>query len=305
MEHCIHRYRRENDMQTGFIGLGAMGKGMAANLVDAGHDVLVWNRSTGPREALKERGARVADSAADAARCGVVMSMLSDDAAVRAVILDGGVLDALPEGGVHLNHATISVRLARELAELHRERGVHYLAAPVFGRPDMAAAGKLNVVCAGDADAIERVQPLLDAVGGRTWPLGTDPVRASVAKIAGNFMLASAIESMAEASTLCRAHGIEAADFLAIMTQTLFAAPAYQGYGKLIAESRYEPAGFPVRLGFKDVGLALEAGDDTRVPLPFANAVRQSLLEALAADEGNMDWAGLAKVAARRARLDP
>ncbi len=291
-------------MQVGFIGLGAMGKGMAANLLDAGHDVTVWNRSPEPREALRERGAKVADSAAEAAACGVVMSMLSDDAAVRAVILDGGVLDALPEGGVHLNHATISVRLARELADLHRERGVHYLAAPVFGRPDMAAAGKLNVVCAGDGDAIERVQPLLDAVSGRTWPLGTDPVRASVAKIAGNFMLASAIESMAEACALGRAHGIEAADFLAIMTQTLFAAPAYQGYGKLIAESTYEPAGFPARLGFKDVGLALEAGDDARVPLPFAGVVREALLEALADGGGDKDWASLAEIAAGRAHLD-
>jgi len=290
-------------MQVGFIGLGAMGKGMAANLVDAGHEVVVWNRSPEPCELLRERGAKVADSADEAARCGVVMSMLSDDAAVREVILDGGVLDALPKDGVHLNHATISVRLANELAEAHRERGVHYLAAPVFGRPDMAAAGKLNVVCAGDAGAITRVQPLLDAVGQRTWPLGADPVRASVAKIAGNFMLASAIESMAEASTLVRAHGIEAGDFLAVMTQTLFAAPAYQGYGKLIAESRFEPAGFPARLGFKDVGLALQAGDDARVPLPFANVVRQALLEALAAGGGDKDWASLAEVAAGRAHL--
>jgi len=280
-------------MQVGFIGLGAMGKGMVANLVDAGHEVVVWNRSPEPCDLLRERGARVADSAAEAARCGVLMSMLSDDAAVREVVLDSGVLDALPEGGVHLNHATISVRLARELAEVHRERKVYYLSAPVFGRPDIAAAGKLNVVCAGDAGAMARVQPLLDAVGG-----------ASVAKIAGNFMLASAIESMAEACALGRAHGIEAGDFLAIMTQTLFAAPAYQGYGRLIAESRYEPAGFPARLGFKDVGLALEAGDDARVPLPFAGVVRQALLESLAAGGGDRDWASLAEVAARHAHLD-
>lgn len=291
-------------MQVGFIGLGAMGKGMAANLVDAGHQVDVWNRSPQAVAALEDQGAHAVDSPTDAARSGVVMSMLSDDAAVREVFLDGGVLGAIPSGGVHVNHATISVRLARELAEAHRERGVNYVSAPVFGRPDMAAAGKLNVVCAGDAGAIERVQPLLDAVGQRTWPLGDDPVRASVAKIAGNFMLASAIESMAEACALGRAHGIQAADFLDIMTQTLFAAPAYQGYGKLIAESRYEPAGFPARLGFKDVGLALEAGDDARVPLPFGGVVREALLEALADGGGDKDWASLAEIAAGRAHLD-
>ncbi|RAP57726.1 NAD(P)-dependent oxidoreductase [Oleiagrimonas sp. MCCC 1A03011] len=291
-------------MHVGFIGLGAMGQGMAANLLSAGHTVTVWNRSQAPLDALKSQGAHIAETPAQVASGGVVLSMLADDAAVRAVLLDGGVLDALPTGGVHVNHATISVRLARELSDLHAARDVHYVAAPVFGRPDMAAAGKLHVVCAGDRNSLERVQPLFDAVGQRTWPLGDDPVRASVAKIAGNFMLASAIESMAEASALTRAHGIEAADFLEIMTQTLFAAPAYQGYGKLIAESRYEPAGFPVRLGFKDVGLALEAGDDARVPLPFAGVAREALLEALAGGGGERDWASLATVAARRAHLD-
>ncbi len=291
-------------MKTGFIGLGAMGRGMAANLIGAGHEVVVWNRSPGPTQDLREKGALVADSAAEAARCGVVASMLADDAAVREVLIDGGVIDAIPAGGIHINHATISVALAGELGRLHSARGVHYLAAPVFGRPDMAAAGALNVVCAGDASALERVQPLFDAIGQRTWPLGTDPVRASVAKIAGNFMLASAIESMAEACALTRAHGVEAADFLAIMTQTLFAAPAYQGYGKLIAAARYEPAGFPAQLGFKDVGLALEAGDDARVPLPFAGVLREALLEALAAGGGDRDWASLAEIAAHRAHLD-
>ncbi|KGI77494.1 NAD(P)-dependent oxidoreductase [Oleiagrimonas soli] len=291
-------------MHVGFIGLGSMGQGMAANLLAAGHDVTVWNRSPEPVKALQAQGARAAETPAEAASEGVVLSMLADDAAVRAVILDGGVLDALPKNGIHANHATISVRLARELTERHAKRKLHYIAAPVFGRPDMAAAGKLNVVCAGHAASLERLQPLFDAVGQRTWPLGDDPVRASVAKIAGNFMLASAIESMAEASALTRAHGVSASDFLEIMTQTLFAAPAYQGYGKLIAESRYEPAGFPVRLGFKDVGLALQAGDDARVPLPFAGVAREALLEALAGGDGERDWASLATIAARRAHLD-
>ncbi|HEX7732150.1 MAG TPA: NAD-binding protein, partial [Rhodanobacter sp.] len=178
------------------------------------------------------------------------------------------------------------------------------VAAPVFGRPDVAAAGRLNILAAGEARAVECVRPLLDAMGSRVWPLGEAPERASVAKIAGNFMLAAAIESMAEAAALVRAHGVGAADFLEIMTGTLFAAPAYQGYAELIAERRFKPAGFALPLGYKDVGLALGAGEAARVPLPFAGVLRDSLLEALAAGDEDLDWSALSQVAARRARLD-
>lgn len=291
-------------MKVGFIGLGAMGTGMAKNLLKAGHDVTAWNRSPEAARELADAGATIVDTPAEAAAHDVVLSMLADDAAVKAVFLDQGALKAMRKDAVHVNHATISVALARAMEQAHADHGVHYVAGPVFGRPDMAAAGTLNMVVAGAPEAVDKAMPALQAMSQKVWPIGDDPRRASVVKIAGNFMLASAIESMAEASALTRAHGIEAADFLEIMTQTLFAAPAYQGYGKLIAESKYAPAGFPVRLGFKDVGLALEAGDAARVPLPFANAVRQSLLEALAADEGDLDWASLAQVAARRAGLD-
>lgn len=291
-------------MKVGFLGLGAMGAAMATNLLKAGHEVTVWNRSPAAAQPLAALGATVAKDAAEAARGDAVLSMLANDAAVRAVILDGGVLDAMAPGTVHVNHATVSVALARELAQAHAAHGAEYVAAPVFGRPDVAAAGKLNILVAGGPQAIERVRPLLDAMGSRVWPLGEAPERANVAKIAGNFMLAAAIESMAEASALTRAHGISAADFLEVMTSTLFAAPAYQGYAKLIAERRFKPAGFALPLGYKDVGLALAAGEAARVPLPFAGVLRDSLLEALAAGDEDVDWSVLSQVSARRARLD-
>ncbi|MDE2280529.1 MAG: NAD(P)-dependent oxidoreductase [Xanthomonadaceae bacterium] len=291
-------------MKVGFLGLGAMGAAMATNLLKAGHDVTVWNRSAAATQPLAALGAAVASTPAAAAHGDAVLSMLANDEAVRGVILDGGVLAALSPGAVHVNHATVSVKLAGELAQAHAARGVGYVAAPVFGRPDVAAAGRLNILAAGEAWAIERVRPLLEAMGSRVWPLGEAPERANVAKIAGNFMLASAIESMAEASALVRAHGIGAADFLEVMTSTLFAAPAYQGYAKLIAGQRFKPAGFALPLGYKDVRLALEAGEAARVPLPFAGVLRDSLLEALAAGDEDVDWSVLSQVAARRARLD-
>lgn len=291
-------------MKVGFIGLGAMGGAMASNLINAGHEVTVWNRSPGPTEPLVSLGAKVVRSADRAAQGDVLFSMLANDQAVREVLFAGGLLDGMDKGTAHVNHATISVALAKELAEEHARRGLDYVAAPVFGRPDMAAAGKLNILAAGNPAVIERVRPLLEAMGSRIWPLGDAPERANVVKIAGNFMLGAAIESMAEASALTRAHGVSAADFLEVMTSTLFATPAYQVYARLIAEQRYKPAGFALPLGYKDIGLALTAADAARVPLPLAGLLHDSLLEALAAGDEDVDWSVMAEVAARRARLD-
>ncbi|MDE2249000.1 MAG: NAD(P)-dependent oxidoreductase [Pseudomonadota bacterium] len=290
-------------MKVGFIGLGAMGSAMASNLLRAGHTVTVWNRSAAAAEPLVSLGARLASTPDRAAQGEVLCSMLANDTAVSEVILDSGLLDAMDPGTVHVNHATISVALARELATEHARRGLGYVAAPVFGRPDMAAAAKLNILAAGHAAVIEQVRPLLEAMGSKVWPMGEAAERANVAKIAGNFMLASAIESMAEATALTRAYGVSAADFLEVMTSTLFAAPAYQGYGKLIAAQRFTPAGFTMALGFKDVGLAQAAGEAARVPLPFAGVLRDGFLEALAGGDEALDWSALALVAARRANL--
>jgi 3-hydroxyisobutyrate dehydrogenase-like beta-hydroxyacid dehydrogenase len=291
-------------MKVGFIGLGAMGSAMASNLQAAGHALTVWNRTPEATEPLVSLGAKAARTADRAAQGEVLCSMLANDAAVRAVFLDSGLLDAVDPGTVHVNHATISVALAEELVAEHEQRGLGYVAAPVFGRPDAAAAAQLNMLVAGKTTTVERVRPVLEAMAARLWPLGEAPQRATVAKIAGNFMLAAAIESMAEATALTRAHGLSAADFLDVMTQTLFAAPAYQGYGKLIAEQRFKPAGFTLPLGLKDVGLALAAGETAHVPLPFAGVLRDSLLEALAGGDAELDWSALSLVAARRAHLD-
>ncbi len=290
-------------MQVGFIGLGQMGRGVAASLARAGYPLTVWNRTPGPLEELAGLGARIAGEPGETVRADVLLTMLADDAAARSVLLERGALDRAAPGLVHVNLATISVAFAQELARLHRERGLQYVAAPVFGRPEAARQAKLNVVVAGEPVAIARVEPLLRAIGERIWPVGREPERANAVKLAGNFMIASALETMGEATALARAHGVEAAQFLEILTSTLFASPVYRGYGRLIAERRFEPAGFPVRLGLKDVRLALLAGEAAHVPMPFASMLRDRLLEALAAGEGELDWAALARIAARHAGL--
>jgi 3-hydroxyisobutyrate dehydrogenase-like beta-hydroxyacid dehydrogenase len=230
--------------------------------------------------------------------------MLANDSAVREAILASGVLDTLPEGAVHVNHATLSVALVRELVEAHERRGLGYVAAPVFGRPDVAASGGLNIVAAGKPEALAKALPLLEPLAGKVWPMGDDPVRANIVKIAGNFLIGSAIESMAEASALTRAHGVPAKDFLDVMSGSLFASPVFKTYGGLIAEEKYSPAGFKMSLGFKDIGLARAAAEAERVPMPFASVLHDTLLEALAAGEADLDWSALAKVAARRARVE-
>jgi 3-hydroxyisobutyrate dehydrogenase-like beta-hydroxyacid dehydrogenase len=290
-------------MEIGFIGLGQMGKAIATNLIRAGHRLHVWNRSPAPAQELAALGATVAAEPAEAARAQVLMTMLADDDAHRAVLIGAGVYERAPRGLIHVNLATVSVALARELAALAAQRSLAYVAAPVFGRPEVAQSGKLNVVVAGDPAAIGRIEPLLAAIGERSWPLGSSPERANVVKLAGNFMIACALEAMGEAAALVRAHGIEAGEMLEVMSGTLFASPVYKVYGRLIAEQRYQPAGFTMVLGLKDVRIALEAGQAAHVPLPFANVVRDHFLEALAARRSDYDWAALAEVSARHAGL--
>ncbi|MDR7038721.1 3-hydroxyisobutyrate dehydrogenase-like beta-hydroxyacid dehydrogenase [Methylobacterium sp. BE186] len=285
-------------MDVGFIGLGRMGRAMAGCLVRAGHSVRVWNRS--PEAARRVEGATPVASPAEAFRGDAAITMLADDAALRAVIVEGGLLDGPERPGLHLSMSTISVALAQDLAAIHARAGVPYVAAPVFGRPDVAETGALNIVAAGDADAVTRAAPLLDAMGAKTWPFGTEPHRANAVKLAGNFMLVSAIEAMGEAAAFAEGHGVAGADLLDLLTNTLFASPVYKGYGALIAANRYEPPGFNLRLGAKDIRLALAAAEAVGVPMPFASALRDTLIEAIAQGDGDKDLAALARVAARR-----
>lgn len=291
-------------MEVGFIGLGHMGKAIASNLVRAGHHLIVWNRSQGPVKELVALGAQAAARPADAARAEVLMSMLADDEILRSVLIGQGVLEAAKQGLIHVNLATISVAFARELARLHSERGIGYVAAPVFGRPEVARDARLNVVVAGESSRVAHVEPLLKAIGQRVWPVGSEPERANVVKLAGNFMIASALETMGEAAALARAHGVESATFLNILTSTLFAGPVYQGYGPLIAEQRFEPAGFRLSLGLKDVRLALHAAEAVHVPMPLASLLRDHLLEAVACGEGDRDWSAVASISLRHAGLE-
>jgi len=280
-------------MNIGFIGLGNMGAAIAGRLLEAGHPLRVWNRSPEPARRLAERGAQVAATAEEAFRGDVVFSMLSDDQVTRAVLLDSGLLArATPAvARLHVNLATISAALGDELAERHSERGVGYVAAPVLGRPDVAAAGKLTVLAAGPREAVDSIQPLLEGtVGQKVWRFGERASQANVVKLAINFMLAAAIESMGEAAALTTGYGIEPRELFELIGQSLFPGPVYQGYGKLIADGRFEPAGFKARLGLKDVRLALAAAEAVTTPMPIGSVIRDSMLEALARGEGEKEF---------------
>lgn len=288
-------------MDVGFLGIGSMGAAMVPNLVKAGHRVRAWNRDAAAARALE--GVTVLASPAAAFENDAVVTMLSDDTAVRGVIIDSGALASARKDCVHVMMATISLALVEELQELHRRVGIAYVAAPVFGVPAAAAQAQLNIMVAGQAEAVATVQPLLDALGQKTWPLGDDPKHANVAKIAGNMMITLAIEAMGEATALTESHGLKAADFLEVITNTILSSPSYKRYGGYIARNTYEP-GFKLTLGLKDVNLALEAAKTKGAVLPAAEIVRENMLEAIEQGFGSKDWSVLAKMARRRAGLD-
>lgn len=290
-------------MKIGFAGLGGMGSAMAANLLQAGYELKVWNRSPQAAQPLVSAGALQARQPEELAEVDVLITMLANDAATEQVVVESGLLQQLRAGAIHVNMATVSVALAKRLVLLHAERNVGYIAAPVLGRVDVAAAGKLNILAAGDPLLLAKVQPLFEVLGQQTWLFGDQPEQANIVKIAANFTLASAIEAMAEGSALVRNYGVSGADYLHMLSSTLFASPAYKGYGGLIAEEKFEPAGFKLSLGMKDVGLALEAGANSHTPMPFASVLKDNFLDAVAQGDADLDWSALAKVAARRAGL--
>ncbi|HDX2367879.1 TPA: NAD(P)-dependent oxidoreductase [Escherichia coli] len=289
-------------MKIAFLGLGTMGLPMASNLLKAGYTVRGWNRSPQPASRLVALdGLQAATPTEAATDADVLISMLADDAATRAAVLDGGGLAALRSGAIHVNMATVSVALAVELADLHRARGVGYVAAPVLGRGNVAEAGQLNILAAGEARTLARVQPLFDVLGQKTWSLGDKPEQANAAKLAANFMIATAIGAMSEAVALVRGHGIDKGEFLDLVTSTMFSSPVYKGYGQAIAADRFEPAGFKLALGLKDVKLAMAAAEQVNVPLHLASVLRDAHIESLAHDEGHLDWAALSRTSVRRA----
>lgn len=289
-------------MKVSMIGLGAMGAAMARNLLAKGVEVTVWNRSRAIVDALAAEGARPAADVDEAFAADIVLSMLAHDQAVRETLVDSGALARARKGLVHVNLATISTALASDLAALHAELGLGYVAAPVFGRPPVAQAGGLNVLAAGAADAVATAMPVLEMLAAKVWPLGEDPVRANALKLAGNFMIVSAIESMGEAVALGEAYGVPAPELLDMLTSTLFAAPIHKIYGAMIAERRYTPPGFAAELGLKDVRLVLDAAEAKGLSMPQADLAEASLEMLLDGEEKGLDLAALAEIA--RGRVD-
>lgn len=292
-------------MKVGFIGLGSMGLPLARRLLQAGHQLAVYNRTRARADQLKHLDPVIAETPAAAARgAEVLVTMVADDAALEDVILgDAGALAALPRGAIHVSMSTVSPALTRWLAERHGLAGQTLVAAPVFGRPEAAEAGKLWIVAAGPAAALEHCRPLLEAMGQGVIPAGDDPPRANVIKLAGNFLLAAAIEALGEAFALVRKYDVQPAALLDIVNGKLFRSPIYENYGTLIAAERYEPAGFKLRHGLKDVRLVLEAADAVAVPTPLASLMRDRYVSAVARGWGDIDWAALARVAAADAGL--
>jgi 3-hydroxyisobutyrate dehydrogenase-like beta-hydroxyacid dehydrogenase len=279
-------------MNLGFIGLGQMGRPMVERLRSAGHKVRAYNRTRSSPE-LASTPDEVLDSE-------IVITMLSDDDAVRAVWLDSGLAKRLPAGAVHLNMATVSMAISRELDSVRRDS---YVAAPVFGRPPLAAQGQLDIIAAGPKAALATCQPVFSVLGKQTFLVGEDPAKANAVKIARNFLLACMIESLGEAFALVRKCGVAPADFLNVIGNTSLGSPAYKNYGKLIVEQAWTPAQFAMPLGVKDVELALATAREAGMDLALGNLVRKNLLQAIDAGRAEQDWAALAGHIAAQAGL--
>lgn len=289
-------------MKVGFMGLGQMGAAIAANLLKAGHEVTVYNRTRAKADGLASHGAKVASTPGEAARGDAVFTMLADDKAVESIVFDdGGILAHMKPGGVHIAMSTISAALSKRLAESHAKAGQRYVAAPVLGRPDAAAAAKLFIVAAGATDAVKTVTPLFDVIGQRTFVVSEQADAANVVKLSCNFLIATVIESLGETMALTSKAGIDKHNFLDILTSTLFGAPIYKTYGNLIADEKFKPAGFAAPLGLKDIRLALAAGEELRVPLPIASLLRDRFLTLLAHGGEDLDWSAVGGLAAKDA----
>ena len=286
-------------MRIGFIGLGQMGSAIAANLLKAGHEVTVWNRSADKTDAFVAAGAARAARPLDAAKGDLVMTMLADDRAVEGVVFgEGGIVGA---PALHVGHSTISIALADQLAADSGTGG--YVSAPVFGRPPAAAAGKLFVVAAGVDAALDRCELVFADIGQRTFRIGDKPSAANLVKLSGNFMIMAAVEAMAEAMTLAEKGGVDRQTLLEVLTGTLFGAPVYHTYGEILLEDRFRPAGFAAPLGLKDMTLADAAATSLGAPMPLLGIVRDHLRSVIATEGPDIDWAAIALAIRKSAKL--
>jgi len=284
-------------MNLGFIGLGQMGQGMAANLLKAGHQLTVYNRSPGKDEALLALGAMRAATPAQAATGDAVVTMLADDKAAEAIVF--GEHGILGSPAMHISCSTISVELSERLMAAHAQAGQRYISAPVFGRPDAAAAGKLFVAAAGAEHDLNTASPVLNAISQRVFVLNSHAPAANLVKLSGNFLIASVIEALGEAMALVAKGGVDKAAYLDLLTSTLFSAPVYKTYGGLILEGKFEPPGFAAPLGQKDIRLTLAAAEALRVPMPLASLLRDRFLTLMATGGEGLDWSAIGGLAAR------
>lgn len=293
-------------MKIAFLGIGNMGIHMARHLATAGHQVTVWNRTASKADSLRQHGVAVANSPAEAANSAeIAITMLADDRAVEAAVFgDAGILQALPQRAVHISSSTISVALSERMAREHAKCGQQYLSAPVFGRPEAAETRKLFVVAAGNPDTVEHCRTVLEAIGQRLFVIGDKPEVANVVKLSGNFLIFSIIEAMGEAVALTRKYGIDPHQYVEFLTNSLFNAPIFKTYGGIIADQRYLPAGFKLRLGLKDAKLVIAAGEQVDVALPVASVVHDHMLAAIGRGMADLDWSATAKLAAENAGLE-
>lgn len=291
-------------MDVGFVGLGQMGMAVARNLLRGGHRVHAYNRTREKAEVLAREGALVASTPAEAARAGILFTLVADDHALDSVTFgENGLLAGLPPGGVHVSMSTVGIDTIERLTRSHTDAGRELLAAPVFGRPDAAAAAKLFVVVAGREASIARVQPFLRCIGQRVFVVGEEPAGAAIVKLAGNFLITATIEAFAEASALVGKAGVDRARFLEVLLETLFGSPVLRNYGPIVLEERYHPPGFALPLGVKDNRLLLAAGERLAMPLPLASLVRDRMLSAMARGYQNLDWSSFARMSLEDAGL--
>jgi len=276
------------------FGLGQMGLGMALRLLEGGYKLNVYNRTPEKAKPLVEKGAELFENpAAAVSATKVLITMLSDDHAVMA-LTKNEVLQALGDGGIHLSMSTISPAAAEELSRSHTKQGNYYLACPVFGRPDAARAGKLWLCLSGDESAKSRVRPLLEVMGQGIYDFGPSPAAANLAKLSGNFLIASAIEAMAEAFCLAEKNRVDPNQVHAVLSQTLFNCPIYHNYGRLILDQNFSPPGFTLALGGKDMRLVRDTARNSEVSMPLASLLEDRFLRSLAKKRGDLDWTAIA-----------
>ncbi|MEH7119358.1 NAD(P)-dependent oxidoreductase [Neobacillus vireti] len=292
--------------KIGFIGLGNMGQPMVKNLIKAGYKVKVYNRTPNKASEVVAAGAEQVNRPCDVVTPdGIVVTMVSNDQALEELIFGSdGIGEKLGKNGIHLSMSTVAPDTSRKIAEFQKEKGSFYIASPVFGRPDAAAAQKLWILSSGNKEARERVKPVQESMGQRVFDLGDEPGNANVVKLGGNFMIMAAMEAMAEAFNLAEKNGMDRQTVAEVYSSTLFNCTVYNGYGAMIAKKMFEPAGFQLALGLKDCNLVLDEANSTKTPMPLGNLLHNRLLSSAAKGRGNLDWSALTKMANEEAGLE-